>query len=267
MPGSDYPKTIDTLHNLIEDRACQGGFAMNNARLVGVTLGTLAIGGWRMTAQNTITGGLTELQITIYDQAHISRDVTQSVSDQLRLIFRQAGISINLIEGDSAADEASLFTYTGLPQTGYEQEFACRARRDIALKIVGASPAGLQETVFGMASPLARLGLNVRIFDDHIRQASVQRNRPHANLLSCAIAHEIGHVLLRGKPHGKEGLMSAVWSGHEYEEIAVEGVMFFTPDESRGMLMSLRGMGCRGVQPRNAATAWCPEAANATSTR
>jgi hypothetical protein len=221
---------------------------VNNARLVGFTLGTLAIGGWRMTARTTVTDPA-ELRITIYDQAHISPDATQRVYDQLRLIFHQAGIAIKLIEGDSAVDEASLFTYTELPPTGYEQEFACRARRDIALKIVGASPAGLQETVFGMASPLARIGLNVRIFDDHIRRASVQRNRPYTNLLSCAIAHEIGHVLLRGKAHAKEGLMSGVWSGYEYEEIAVKGLMFFTPDESKGMLMSLRGMGCRSVQP------------------
>lgn len=201
-----------------------------------------------MTARNPVTDP-SELRITIYDQAHLSREVMQSASDQLRQIFRQAGIAIELIAGDSAADEASLFTYTGLPPTGHEHEFACRARRDIALKIVGVSPAGLQKTVFGMASPLAVKGLNVRIFDDHIRQAACQRNRPYANLLSCAIAHEIGHVLLRGNPHAKEGLMSGVWSRHEYEEIAVEGVMFFTRDESKEMLMSLRGMGCRGVRP------------------
>jgi hypothetical protein len=218
---------------------------MNTRRLVGVVLGTLAIGSWRMTAQNPVTAPA-ELRITVYDQAHLPREVTRSAFDQLRIVLRQSGIAIELVAGDPAADEASLFTYISLPK-GHEQEAACRARRDIALKINDISPGGVPEAVLGMAAPLALTGLNARVYSEHIREAAFRHNRPYAVVLAYAIAHEIGHVLLRSNAHGKWGLMSSVWTEHEYAQMADAPVMFFTFDESKRMLMNLRGMQCGNV--------------------
>lgn len=215
---------------------------MNTRRLVGVALGMLAIGSWRMTAQGPVTASA-ELRITIYDQAHLPREVTRSALEQLRLIFHQAGIVIEVVAGDLAADEASLFTYISLPK-GHEQEAACRARRDIALKINDISPGGVPETVLGMAAPLALTGLNARVYNQHIREAAFRHNRPYAVVLAYAIAHEIGHVLLRSSVHDQWGLMSSVWREREFARMAYAPVMFFTLDESKRMLMNLRGTGC-----------------------
>ena len=199
-----------------------------------------------MTAQNPVTAPA-ELRITIYDQAHLPREVTRSAFDQLRIVLHQSGIAIELVAGDPAADEASLFTYPGLPPKGREQEAACRARRDIALKINDISPPGVPETVLGIAAPLALTGLNVRVFNQHIREAAFRHNRPYATVLAYAIAHEIGHVLLRSDAHDKWGLMSSVWREREYAQMTDAPVMFFTLDESKRMLMNLRGMQCRNV--------------------
>jgi hypothetical protein len=216
---------------------------MTIGRLAGVILGTIATGSLTMASQNPVAP--TYLRITVYDQAHLTQEIKQSVFDQLRLIFRQAGIAIELFAGDSTTDEASLFTYSGLPPKGHEQEASCRARRDIALKITRVSPPGLRETVLGIAAPLAITGLNARVFNDHIRGAAFRQNRPYAIVLSCAIAHEIGHVLLRTNYHAKWGLMSEIWTEHEYAQMAGAGVMFFSRDESERMLLGLRAIGCR----------------------
>src|SRR5947209_3423609 len=84
---------------------------MDIGRLVGVPLGTLVIGGWQMSGQNSVAA--VGLQITVYNQAHLPPEVSRSTSDQLRLILQQSGIAIELVAGDLAADEASLFTYIG----------------------------------------------------------------------------------------------------------------------------------------------------------
>ncbi len=216
---------------------------MSTGRLAGVMLGTVAAGSLTMASQKP--GAAAYLRVTVYDQAHLMPEVTQSAFDQLRRIFRQAGITIELLAGDLATDEASLFTYPGLPPTGHEQEAACRARRDIALKITRVSPPGLRETVLGIAVPLAVTGLNARVFNDHIRAVAFQQNRPYAVILSHAIAHEIGHVLLRSKDHGMWGLMAGTWTEHEYARMGVETALFFNRYESERMLLGLGGVGCR----------------------
>ena len=147
-----------------------------------------------------------QLRITVYDKAKVSVQVSETVVLSLRRIFRQSGIEIEWIAGVPSAPEASLMIYEPL-RTGHELELACRARRDIALDILPAAVPGIKKQVLGMAQPLTRTGLNVRIFDDHIREAAERENRAYAIVLAHAMAHEIGHVLLRSYTHTGRGLM------------------------------------------------------------
>jgi hypothetical protein len=220
---------------------------MSKGRLAGLVLGTVSIANLTMASEAGVAPA--QLRVTIYQQAPLSQEVAESMFFQLRLIFRQAGIAVDLVTGDPAADEATLSTYPGPPPRGREHEYACSARRDIALKIADVSPPGVARTILGIAMPLARYGLNARVFNDHIMESAMQHNRPHANVLSCAIAHEIGHVLLRSNDHRMSGLMSAVWTGHEYTQMEFTGRMLFTLEESKTMLINLNGTGCRRKQP------------------
>ena len=113
------------------------------------------------------------------------------------------------------------------------------------MKITDVSPPGVPDSVLGISAPLTPTGLNVRVFNHHIRDAAVRHNRPYPIVLGYAMAHEIGHVLLRSNDHQGWGLMSSVWTEREYAQMAGAGVMFFTRDESERMLMNLRGIGCR----------------------
>jgi hypothetical protein len=186
------------------------------------------------------------LQVTVYDNALLTKEVREAAFDGLRRIFRQSGIALQLVEGDLSAPEASLVIYPATPRPGHEQEAACRARRDIALLIVPAAPSGLAKAVLGIAQPLAGEGVNVRIFDDRIRGAALRENRAYAAVLSHAIAHEIGHVLLRSGAHSGRGLMSGVWTAFEYGWMA-NGLMFFADDEARKMQMNMDGSSCRDM--------------------
>jgi len=151
---------------------------------------------------------------------------------------------IQLIKGDRHAEEALLITYPEPPRKGRELEAACLARRDIALEIVAEAPLGPKAAVLGTAQPLARQGLNVRVFADRIAAAADRQNRPHSSVLAHVMAHEIGHVLLRTNDHsGAYGLMAPVWTDWEYGQIG-KGLMFFNRSQSQAMRVGLEGVNC-----------------------
>lgn len=180
-----------------------------------------------------------ELRITVYDEAHLPREVLLDAMDRLRLILRQAKIASHLVLGDPAAPEASLFMYVSVPSEGEKPQIGGGARRNIALKIVGTSPGSLAHEVLGMSSPLAPFGLNVRIFNDHIREVALQHDLSDTIVLSYAMAHEIGHVLLRSGSHGPQGIMSRIWTKREYDQMD-RGILLFSDDEATMVSANLR---------------------------
>jgi hypothetical protein len=199
-----------------------------------------------ITAVMLAAGDAEQLQITVYDKARLPQQVHATVADEVRRIFREAAISIEWIAGDPEASEASVMIYQP-SRKGRELEDACRARRDIALDIVPVAPPALRSTVLGMAQPLARTGLNVRVFNDHVQKASEREHGVPAIVLAHVVAHEIGHVLLRSGVHDRRGLMAEVWTQNEYERME-KGILLFTDDESRKMGMTLNRATCRTLQ-------------------
>jgi hypothetical protein len=51
-----------------------------------------------------------------------------------------------------------------------------------------------------------------------------------ALVLACAMAHELGHLLLASREHGADGLMRAQWRRNEFQ-LADQGQLRFSPDE------------------------------------
>ncbi|MEO8367765.1 MAG: hypothetical protein ABI806_01010 [Candidatus Solibacter sp.] len=184
-----------------------------------------------------------QLRVTVYDQVHLSKSIAGSVFLMLGDLLQASGIEIEVVAGDPAADEATLIMAPAAPRPGMERQTACRARRDIALEIVARTPNGRRFTELGMAVPLATEGLNARVFNENVLDAAARQNRDYAMVLAHAIAHEIGHVLMRGRQHSRIGLMSSVWSEREYAWMT-RNLMRFSREESGTMRASLTGAGC-----------------------
>lgn len=184
-----------------------------------------------------------QLRITVYDQAHLPNPVSKAAFEMVGQIFRESAIDVELVPGDLESAEASLVAAAGMPRPGTEREASCRARRDIALEIVAQTPPTRGRTILGMAEPFAREGLNARVFYDHVQDAAARENRDPASVLAHAIAHEIGHVLLRTTSHIPVGLMSAVWSDREYGWMS-RSMLFFTREQGKVMRDVLRGTNC-----------------------
>ena len=157
--------------------------------------------------------------------------------------LHQARIPSRTVLGNLADPEASLFMQVAPPADRGEPGTACGARRDIALKIVHSSPGTLGEKVLGMSSVYAAFGLDVRLFNDHIREAALRQELSYTIVLAYAMAHEIGHVLLRSDFHGRSGIMSSTWTKREYAQITI-GTFAFSGEEAKTMAANLRAPVC-----------------------
>ena len=185
-----------------------------------------------------------ELTITIYDRAQLNSEVTSETIATLRSIFRQSGIDIALQIGVDGSEEGRLVYQYTRPINTQTFLVACRhARRDIALEIISKAPNAFGPNVLGTASPLARAGLNVTVFDDRIQATAFRENRSHSLVLAHSIAHEIGHVLLRTPDHTSWGIMSSRWSDQEYSRMHTTGLPF-TKAQSKRISSMLSGQGC-----------------------
>jgi hypothetical protein len=194
----------------------------------------------------TMCASAQTVRVTVYDRVERPRRDREEMLIALSRIFHLSGLSIEVADGDSSAYEASVTMYSAKPDVGREHEALCLARRDIALDIVGVAPPGLKRGILGMSNPVARVGLNVRVFEDRVLDEAHSRLKPHLTVLAYVIAHEIGHVLLRPSEHRIRGLMMARWGEVEFERIGQQSLLF-TRDEVELMRSTLAGKGCRGA--------------------
>ena len=88
----------------------------------------------------------------------------------------------------------------------------------------------VQNTVMGAAVRTANGNAVAYVYYRRV-QAEAERYEVSTSLvLACAIAHELGHLLLPERTHAPTGLMRACWSRGEFER-AERGQLRFLPDD------------------------------------
>lgn len=97
------------------------------------------------------------------------------------------------------------------------------------------------------ALPFAASGVNATVYFDRVRLASTRSGVPLALLLAHAIAHEMGHVLLKTNRHTRSNLMAETWSRTEFQ-LMQQGALAFDESEKARILERLeqKGCGCAG---------------------
>jgi len=104
---------------------------------------------------------------------------------------------------------------------------------DIRLRILLAPVRNnLQDSVFGFAIAPA---LATVYYESALGFAKYDQAEFEAPIvLGCAIAHEIGHLLLGPNRHSVSGIMRARWDRRDIRE-ELQGAMLFTPQQARLM--------------------------------
>jgi hypothetical protein len=124
----------------------------------------------------------------------------------------------------------------------------CRARRDGPVPVVCDQPLSSEDVVVRLIEGSdresgERRALGYSLFDangisgfatvyvDRVDWLARRSQYPRAPLLGRAIAHEIGHLLLRSNAHTESGLMREVWTAEQVVRNRRED-WTFSPDQS-----------------------------------
>jgi hypothetical protein len=76
------------------------------------------------------------------------------------------------------------------------------------------------------------------LFLEQISELAAAQQVAPALVLGTAAAHEIGHVLLRGRGHAAEGLMRTPWKADDWQRAAA-GLLLFSPSERDALRRTL----------------------------
>jgi hypothetical protein len=104
----------------------------------------------------------------------------------------------------------------------------CRTVReagDLVVRVMPARSAGLHSIAapedaevqlgFAPVDPAGGATVIATVYYDAVQQVASRTGLRVPDLLGRAIAHEIGHLLLRAPGHGQSGLMRPLWTDHE----------------------------------------------------
>ena len=110
-----------------------------------------------------------------------------------------------------------------------------RSTGDLVVRILPASsqrPGAGVELGFAPIDPSGRATVIATVYYDVVERVAGRTGLdPHA-LLGRAIAHEVGHLLLRAPGHGRSGLMRPLWNDAELTQNRPED-WAFSDEESR----------------------------------
>ncbi len=106
----------------------------------------------------------------------------------------------------------------------------------------GSGPLG-----FSVIDPAAGSGTLATIFINRVEDSARHAGSDLALLLGRAIAHEVGHLILRTNAHADEGLMRAIWTEQELARNAPDDWVFASSDR-RQIRAALQRAGTRAAR-------------------
>jgi hypothetical protein len=187
---------------------------LSSARLVAavlVCLTLLAVTPSSASAQ-AFPGRLT---VRVYDFTTLDTPVRGSAIDEARGIMADAGVAADW--HDCRRSDACA------PEVG-----------DLVIRVVReAGTPGLtwrRALGFSVVDPVAGAGTLATVFINRVEDSARHAGANLGLLLGRAIAHEVGHLILRTNEHGDQGLMRAVWTEQEMVRNAHEDWVFALPD-------------------------------------
>ncbi len=169
-----------------------------------------------------------QIMVSVYDFAHIGPK-TVAQSEQLATrIFALAGVDAQWNTGSLSDAKNAMLDFS---PTGPE---GCTAPLPAVLRVqvLSRAPNGLPSQALGFSLPCAERGMQVTLFEDRIETVGQTYHASFYRVLAYALAHELGHVLLRSELHEKSGLMKAIWTANDWQCAAVT-IIPFSPDDIR----------------------------------
>ncbi|MCP5114041.1 MAG: hypothetical protein GY953_24675 [bacterium] len=170
-----------------------------------------------------------KLLIRIYDYAAIPDSMLERAAERSTQIFRRAGIALEWRRCQTSMED---------PRPG---DPACQTPvgpADFIVRVLTEKMArrvGRRDECVGYAiHTKSGLGSIAGVYNHRLLELERQTNAPKHAILGIFLAHEIGHLLLSGGGHSREGVMRGWW-GPEVMVRAAYGRVDFSRTQVRQM--------------------------------
>jgi hypothetical protein len=167
--------------------------------------------------------------VRVHDYVRVKRDILDRAESEVTTILHKAGIYAAWVDCPLTSSEL-------------DQYPACLAAEHSAyldMIIVPhfmATRWSMPDTTLGF-TPLSKDGeraYQASVFYDRVREEAEISRGSLTVILGHAMAHELGHLLLRTCRHSSEGIMRAKWNFADLHR-AAQGHMGFTPQQAEQM--------------------------------
>jgi hypothetical protein len=180
-----------------------------------------------LTAAEDIRPAL-QVRVHVYNGARVSSRDLLRAEERAARVFKQANIIVIWTAGSMPKDLS--------PDAAHEEWIP----GDLQLRIWTrslAQPSMIDSDALGFCSSIEG-GQAVVLFDAVRSLVRIRLSDP-AVLLGLAIAHEMGHILLRSVSHSTAGIMRARWLPNDLHD-AETGSLVFTRDQIQSMQNEVR---------------------------
>jgi hypothetical protein len=155
------------------------------------------------------------LTIRVYDFAVLDGPVRTTALDEARAIVADGGITADW--HDCSRSE------TCAPEPG-----------DLVIRVVReATRSGTEwqhALGYSVVDPVAGTGTLATIYINRVEDSARHAGADLSLLLGRAVAHEVGHLILRSNAHGEQGLMRPIWTEAEMARNTHDDWVFATPE-------------------------------------
>jgi hypothetical protein len=170
------------------------------------------------------------LAATTFDaQAADSEDITAKIGVHVRNFSEATGTIVQKAE----AECQPAFLRAGITITWNNSSADITWEGpDIVFRaaILPQAPRSRDIDVFGSARPKERDGVQLFVYYDRVIALSRRFELPVHLVLSGALMHELGHLLLQSSEHSVAGAMVGVWGKRELDQLG-QGLLGFTPEQ------------------------------------
>lgn len=165
------------------------------------------------------------LCIRLYNAAAVPSATLKSATAEVTRIFATSGINVIWEQPATETPEDRGTDMSSAPLPGRQ-----RGHPYIAVRILPRTATSIRPGALGFALPFAQTGAQVSLFYDRVEATARSQSVTPYVVLAYAMAHEIGHVLLRSSEHSAAGLMQARWNQTTWR-LATGGLLSFLPQQ------------------------------------
>lgn len=155
------------------------------------------------------------LAVRLYDFSALDKSVRSAALEEARAIVADAGVTADwhdCYRTEGCTPEAGELVVRVIRETG---EHGFEWQRALGVSVI---------------DPAAGSGTLATIFINRVEDSARHAGADLALLVGRAIAHEVGHLILRTNAHAGEGLMRAIWTEQELARNAPKDWVFASSD-------------------------------------